>query len=225
MNGNNDRFLGKLYDMLVREELLDIVQDEKEIHLSTKVERVNAYLDRLKHVEERAHEQDKIKSLKRMYYNRYIIKEEDIPEGYFKSLEKRYLDEGHGHVNLVNPETNVEIQLRKQHVDSVINEQKSSLDSWLDYLLSPDSDYLEMWAKVWVFQGMLKIGNFDINKNTYGRRSKVTINPFVSFDSEVMGKCVDLVKQNLSGNEPTEPELDKLVESGNFAKLYGMMLY
>ena len=36
MNNKSDKFLGKLYDMLVREELLEIVQDEKEVHLSKK---------------------------------------------------------------------------------------------------------------------------------------------------------------------------------------------
>ena len=36
----------------------------------------------------------------------------------------------------------------------IINEQKDSLDNWLNYFFSEDSSYMEMWAKVWAFQGI-----------------------------------------------------------------------
>ena len=43
----------------------------------------------------------------------------------------------------------------------IINEQKASLDMWLDYLISKDTDMYPTWFKYYVFQGMLKLGYFD----------------------------------------------------------------
>ena len=74
MNNKNDKFLGKLYDMLVRGDILKIVQDEKEAHLAIRVERLNKYLDKLKRVQDMMLENDKLDVLRKMYYNRYIIK-------------------------------------------------------------------------------------------------------------------------------------------------------
>jgi len=106
----------------------------------------------------------------------------------------------------------------------VIREQKDSLDNWINYLLSNDSSYLPMWAKVWSFQGMLHIGNLNENKDGYKTRSKSTVNPFVSFDSEILGKCVELLKESLNKKDITDEEIDKIVVSGSFAKLYGKLL-
>jgi len=162
--------------------------------------------------------------IKDLYYDRYIIKEENIPDGYLKFLENQYLEQGHGHINLVEPKTYEDKELRKQHIEKIIREQKDTLDNWLNYFLSKDSDYLPMWAKVWAFQGMLQIGNLNKDKDGYDKRSKTTINPFVSFDSEILGRCVSLIEEKFEKKEMTDEEVKKLLESGSFSKLYGKLL-
>lgn len=222
-NQEKNKFLGMLYDFLIDEGIIkygDKLKDLKE-----KNQRLEKYLDKLERVQDKSLDNDRyLNMIKKLYYDRYIIKESDIPDKYFESLQQQYLDQGHGHINLVNPQTKKDKRLKKEHIETVIREQKDSLDNWLNYFLSSDSSYLEMWAKVWAFQGMLHIGNINKNRDGYERRSKTTVNPFVSFDSEILGKCVELVKETFDKKELTDEEVKKLVSSGSFPKLYGKLL-
>ena len=220
---NYDKFISKLYDMLIDSEIINF--DDKPKDIKEKKERLEGYLAKLDRVQDKALSNDRhIETLRKLYYDRYVIKREDIPEGYFKSLEKRYLDEGHGHYDLVNPSSNIDKQLKEEHINTIIKEQKDSLDAWLDYFFGKDSDYLPMWAKVWAFQGMLKIGNLNEKKDGYGRRSNTAVNPFVSLDAEILGKCVKLLEETFDNNDITDKEIDKIVASGSFQKLYGKLL-
>lgn len=221
--GNYDKFIGKLYDILLDSDIISY--EDKPKDLKEKKERLEKYLDKLDRVQSKAMSKEaRIDTIKRLYYDKYVIKKENIPEGYFKSLEKRYLDEGHGHHNLVNPDNDTDRELKEQHINVIVREQIDSLDAWLNYFLSKDSDYLPMWAKVWAFQGMLGIGNLNKEKDGYGRRSNTSVNPFVSLDSEILGKCVELVKETFDKKEITDKEINKLLQSGSFAKLYGKLL-
>ena len=154
---NYDKFIGKLYDILLESDIISYENKPKD--LKEKKERLESYLNKLNRVQRKAiSKEEHLGTLKRLYYDRYIIKPENIPDSYFKSIEKRYLDEGHGHHNLVNPDSETDKRLKEEHINVIIREQKDSLDTWLNYFFSKDSDYLPMWAKVWAFQGMLKIG-------------------------------------------------------------------
>lgn len=218
-----NKFLGMLYDVLISDGI--IKYEDKPRDLKEKKERLEKYLDKLERVQDKSLDNDRyLDIIKKLYYDRYIIKESDIPDNYLRNLEQQYLDQGHGHINLVNPQNDVDKRLRNEHIKTVIREQKDSLDNWLNYFLSSDSSYLEMWAKVWAFHGMLRIGNLNVGKDGYERRSKTNVNPFVSFDAEILGKCVDLVKETFEKKELTDEEVKKLVSSGSFPKLYGMLL-
>ena len=220
---NYDKFIGKLYDILINSDIISY--EDKPKDLKEKKERLEKYLDKLDRVQNKAlSKEEHVDTIKRLYYDKYVIKPENIPDSYFKALEGRYLAEGHGHHNLVNPDNEIDRQLKEQHINVIIREQKDSLDAWLDYFFSEDSDYLPMWAKVWAFQGMLNIGNLNKEKDGYGRRSNTSVNPFVSLDSEILGKCVELVNETFDNKEATDNEIDKLVSSGSFQKLYGKLL-
>ncbi len=219
---SEDKFLSKLYDILIDSEIISF--DDKP-DLKTKKERLNKYLDKLDRVQNKVlSKEENIRRLKELYYDRYIIKKENIPDSYFETLSKQYLDEGHGHHNLVNPTSDKDKKTKEEHINTIIREQKDSLDSWLDYFLSRDSDYLPMWAKVWAFQGMLSIGNLNKAKDGYGRRSESNVNPFVSLDSELLGKCVEYIQEVFNKEDITDDEIKKLVSSGSFPKLYGTLL-
>lgn len=222
-NEEQNKFLGMLYDILVTNNIKNY--EDKPRDLKEKVNRLNDYLDKLKRVQDKAIDNERyLDMIKNLYYDSYVIKEENIPNGYLKFLENQYLEQGHGHINLVEPQTYKDQELKKEHLKTIIREQIDSLDNWLNYFLSKDSDYLPMWAKIWAFQGMLQIGNLNKNKDGYDKRSKTTTNPFVSFDSEILGRCVSLIEETFEKKEMTDEEVRKLVESGSFAKLYGKLL-
>lgn len=217
------KFLGKLYDILLNEGIIKYGDQAKD--LKEKKLRIEKYLDKLKRIQDKVSDNERhLEMLKKLYYDRYIIKEEDIPNGYFKFLENQYLEQGYGHINLVNPVTSTERELKQQHINTIISEQKDSLDNWLNYFFSEDSSYMEMWAKVWAFQGMLHIGNLNKNKDGYDTRSETTVNPFVSIDSEILNQCVSLVQETFNKKETTDEMLNKLLSSGSFPKLYGKLL-
>ena len=107
--------------------------------------------------------------------------------------------------------------------ENIIKSQKESLDKWLDYLLDENTKY-PMWAKYWVFQGMLKIGNYDEANEVYQKRSKKTIAPFIEVNPEVIGRCISLIMDHINKSKLNDNELKDLIESGNFAKLYPLLL-
>ena len=231
-NVEKNKFLGKLYDILIDEGI--IKYEGKTKNLKEKNLILEKYFEKLERIRNKAfneypsdieYDTDRyLAKIKKLYYDRYIIKENDIPNKYFENIAKQYKDLGYGIYNLVNPKNDEDKRIRREHVELIIKAQKDSLDNWLNYFLSSDSSYLEMWAKVWAFQGMLRIGNLNVGKDGYERRSNTNANPFVSFDAEILGRCVELVKKTFDKEELADDELKKLVSSGSFPKLYGQLL-
>ena len=214
MKYEGEKFLLKLYKKLYNEESVK--------HSSTKsdnkYEAVKKYIERLERVHEKAinHKNDNgVKLLKSFYYDKYVIKKEDIPESYINYLDKVQFDQYGIHMN----------EYQKEEKKDLIREnQKKSLDEWLDYFTSEDAKFYPTWAKYWAFQGMLTIGNYDINKGIYNKRSKTTVAPFPELDREVLSKSIDLVIKETNKEEIEEKDLEKLVKNGNFFKLYTVQL-
>ena len=86
--GNYDKFIGKLYDILLSS---DIISYEHKAHdLKEKKERLEKYLDKLNRVQNKAlSKEEHVDTIKRLYYDKYVIKPENIPDSYFKSLERK----------------------------------------------------------------------------------------------------------------------------------------
>ncbi len=216
---NHFKFMKKLFDILKKEEIINTkVSTSKE-----KLQVLENYLKKLDRVQSKMVEKDKVDYLKKLYYDKYVIKKEDIPDSYWHHLEENYLKEGHGHIDLVNPKTTKEKTLKRQHQNSVIREQKVSLDGWIDYLISSDSDYLPMWGKVWAFQGMLEIGSLNDQKEGYTKRNKETVSPFINMNPELIGKSIEYLQQYLKRREFEEKELEDLVRSESFKTIYSAL--
>ena len=214
MNYDGEKFLLKLYKELYNEKSVK--------HSSTKsndkYEAIKKYIERLERVHERAinHKNDNgVKLLKSFYYDKYVIKKEDIPESYINYLDKVQFDQYGIHMN--------ESQTEEQK-DLIIENQKKSLDEWLNYFTNEDAKFYPTWAKYWAFQGMLTIGNYDTNKGIYNKRSKTTVAPFPELDREVLSKSIDLVIKEVNKEEINDKDLEQLVKNGNFFKLYTVQL-
>ncbi len=214
MNYDGEKFLLKLYN--------DMYNDESVKHSSTKsdnkYEAVRKYIERLERVHEKAinHKTDTgMNLLKNYYYDKYVIKREDISEKYIDYLDKVQFDQYGVHMSKSQ---------REDQKDLIIQDQKKSLDEWIDYFTSEDSKFYPTWAKYWAFQGMLTVGNYDTNKGIYNKRSKATVSPFPELNREVLAKSIDLIIKEVNKEEIEDKDLEQLVNNGNFFKLYTVQL-
>lgn len=209
-----ENFLNRLYkDLHMREEVMHTA-----LPRDSKDEKVHKYLERLEKVENMARESkyNGMKHLKNLYYRKYVIKPENVPESYFELQKKIALERGFGHVD-------IDDTTREEMVNTIVEEQKKSLDVWLDYLMSEDAMYPE-WFKYYAFQGMLKLGSYDKGKGTFNKRTSSTTNIFVDLNHEALALTYDNLCNVLEGKSIDDESLQKLIENGSFAKIYGYLI-
>lgn len=209
----------KLIDKLYK----DLYKDPSVIHHGTdniygKFNNIESYIDKLETVHKKVAETGRhIDYLKKCYYDKYVIKREDIPESYYNMQVQIALERGYGHINLTE-------QMKKELQDEVIENQKARIDTWLDYFLSEDSNVYPFWVKYWAFQGMLKLGRYDKEKGVFYKRTKETVEPFVDLNSEALSMSMDLIIKMLNKENIEDKELDVLANSGSFQKIYAYIL-
>lgn len=172
-NENGIKFIDKMYKDLY---LSDKVRHASNI-TDNKYERIEKYLNRLENVHRDIINNDKISLIKRYYYNNYIIKKENITDKYFEHLNKIALDRGFGHDAYTENDKKIEIE-------KIINEQRESLNRWLDYFFSSDTEMYPVWFKYYVFQSIVKMGTYDKANNRYNRRKDDTISNFPDINRE-----------------------------------------
>ncbi len=122
--------------------------------------------------------------IKEFYYENYVIKPADIPESYFDNQRRLAREQGQGDIE-ITPE------VRRQANETIISDQKSTLDTWLNYFTSSDSENIPMWAKYWSFTGMLKLATFDKQSHSFAVRDKTTVAPFPDLNREALAYVVD----------------------------------
>ncbi len=210
-----EEFLNKLYKDLHDSEIVMYSAQKSD----TKNEKVERYLDRLENVTNKVFDIDNkrrendIDYLKNLYYKKYVIKEEDIPESYFMLQEKIAKERGMGYLHYTE-------KIKNQEKEIIIKEQQESLDSWIEYLGSRDTEMYPTWFKYYVFQGMLKLGSYDKEKGEYNKRTKHTVKPFIEINREAFAMVYDSLYSFLQKKEISDIELETLLQSGNFGKLY-----
>ena len=208
-NYQGEKFLDKVYKDLHLSEIVMHTANKSD----DKYQKIKKYMQRLEDVTKKACKHDKINLIKKYYYKKYVIKEQNVPESYFKNQEKIALDRGYGHVKY-------DEKTKKQEIEHIINEQKTSLDMWLDYLFSKDTDMYPTWFKYYVFQGMLKLGFFDKEKNSYTKRSESTVKPFIELNREALSIIYSELIKVLNKENIDDKKLNELINNGSFSKLY-----
>ena len=182
---SGEAFLNRLYKDLNQSDIVKHTQKGTK----NKNEALKRYMDRLETTHLGLKRKADIERLKALYYKKYIIKKEDIPN------------------------------ISEEAKEIIIKTQKESLDKWIDYLTSDDAKY-PMWSKYWAFQGMLKIGTYDEASDTYQKRTKKTITPFIEVNPEIIARCIEMIMQFIKDKSIKEEALHALIENGNFQKLY-----
>ena len=198
----------------------DLHNSERVIHVSKesdkKRERLLNYFNRLEEIHKRVAEsknKSDEKLLKGFYYDLYVIKPEDIPESYFQNQVKLARERGYGNIELTNED-------RKRMTDQVIEDQKHSLDKWIEYFLyDEESKSYEMWEKYWVFQGLQNLGKYDKKTYKFSKRDKTTVYPFPPVEREFIFTTLHLMEDYIKDKKGDE-EIKSALSSGNFKMLY-----
>ena len=157
-----------------------------------------------------------LERIKKYYHKGHVITQEDIPESYYENQRRLIREQGYGDVEITDE--------MKAQFEVIISDQESTLDNWVDYFSSPDSDSYPMWSKYWAFNGMLKLSTYNKEKHAFGKRDKNTVAPFPDLNREALAYVIDVVvkkinKEHIPDTEDS-PELQKLLQGTNFGKLY-----
>ena len=198
----------------------DLHNSERVLHVSKesdkKRERLLNYFNRLEKIHKRVSEsknKSDEKLLKGFYYDLYVIKPEDIPESYFQNQVKLARERGYGNIELTNED-------KKRMTDQVIEDQKHSLDKWIEYFLyDEESKSYEMWEKYWVFQGLQNLGKYDKKTYKFSKRDKTTVYPFSPVEREFIFTTLHLMEDYIKDKKGDE-EIKSALGSGNFKMLY-----
>lgn len=198
----------------------DLHNSKRVLHVSKesdkKRERLLNYFNRLEEIHKRVAEsknKSDEKLLKEFYYDLYVIKPEDIPESYFQNQVKLARERGYGNIKLTNED-------RKRMADQVIEDQKHSLDKWIEYFLyDEESKSYEMWEKYWVFQGLQNLGKYDKKTYKFSKRDKTTVYPFSPVEREFIFTTLHLMEDYIKDKKGDE-EIKSALGSGNFKILY-----
>lgn len=160
-----------------------------------------------------------LERIKKYYHQKYLIKPKDIPESYFELQRRIAREQGYGDIPITP-------QMRTQMIESVIEDQKNSLDNWSSYFLSPDTKHYPLWAKVWAFEYLSKMGNFDKETGQFIKRTSTTVAPFPSLNREALGLVMDgiIKKVNKKSLDDLDPEFVALLKPHSFNQMYAWAL-
>ena len=202
-----EEFLNKLYrEMHISSEVM-----HKASPSDTPEEKIRKYISRLEHVHELSKKsKHSLELLKKFYYDKYLIKE--LPESYINLQKKIAREEGYGNIYVSD-------ENKKEMLNQIRKDQKSTLDLWIDYFMSEDAMY-PTWFKVYAFKGMLGLSTFDKEKQEFGKRTDKTTSSFIDLNMEALSKVYDILKGEIGENNLTDEELEILSKGESFKKLY-----
>jgi hypothetical protein len=187
--------------------------------------RIQNYLDRFEEVisnNDPKLREAGINAIKKILYDKNVIKPNEIPESYFETQKRLARELGHGDIE-INP------KMRKQLTRTVIADQKSSLDTWINYLTSNDASYPNS-LKYFALRSVLDLGEYDKEKKVFTQRSKGTVKPFVELNPEALEHTLNALGKKYDGQavdltylpDADKEQFKRLLRDENFAKLYAL---
>lgn len=182
-------------------------------------ERIEAYMDRLENIflnpDARMRERN-LEMFRDKIYDALIIKRENFPDSYFE-LQKRISRERGQAVEEI-PEN-----VREQMMDVAIEDQKASLDAWMDYLTSEDAVY-PAWFKYFVWRNVTKLSQFDKERGEFKKRTDSTVAPYPDIYREPLAQIADIYEKIKADNKNLkEPEIREAF-SKKFPNLYAELI-
>ncbi|MFY9493348.1 MAG: hypothetical protein WAP55_02645 [Minisyncoccia bacterium] len=162
-------------------------------------ERIEAYMDRLENIflnpDERKRERN-LEMFRDKIYDALIIKRENFPDSYFE-LQKRIARERGQAVE------EIPADVREQMMDVAIEDQRVSLDAWIDYLTSDDAVY-PAWFKYYAWNQIIKLSQFDKERGEFKKRTDSTVAPYPDIYREPLAQIADLYERVKDDNKDSE---------------------
>lgn len=179
-------------------------------------DRIEAHMDRLEKIflnpDERVRQRN-LEMLREGIYDAYIIKPEEVPESYFELQQRVARERG------IDAE-NITPDIKERMINVLIEDQKHSLDQWIDYLTSDDAVY-PTWFKYFVFQNITKLSQFDKSLGKFKKRTTDTTAPYPDVFREPLAQICDVYEKVAKDNNllKTDPKIQEEF-SKSFPKLY-----
>ena len=143
-----------------------------------------------------------IEKLKEFLNANIIIKKENIPHNYFELQQKIARNLGHENINITD-------NFKEEKFQTIIKDQKDSLNKWITYLCSADANYSPLF-KAQLFSSILKAGSYNKKKKSFYKRSMGTVANFPICNSRAIAELLN--------------ELFKKKQSFSFSKKYAEFL-
>src|SRR3989344_5986278 len=188
--------------------------------------RIQNYLDRLKEIFENPDTEKRergILFLKQQLHEQFIIKPEEIPEAYFESIKRKHREEGHGNIEIPD-------DYRRELAETLVTDQKRSLDNWIDYLSSDGAKYPD-YLKYFAVRSMLRMGRYDKKKKSFTERTGGTTAPFPDLNREALVIVLESFERQAKGQQlkfgydiqdDTRRQFIEFLGKKNFIKLYAL---
>lgn len=192
------------------------------VTLTEPADKINVWLEFLNRLSAKADTSPRTESLiKESLYQKFIIQKKNIPESYYNQQVQIARERGHGDIRLTETQ-------KQDMAEVIIADQKTSMDSWTEYLISKDTRMYPMWLKYWMFSGMTKLSKYNAQTGSFGNRSESTVSPFPELNREALAYLADAVVKKLNKQSLTEiadPKFLNFLNNMNFGKLYGRTLF
>lgn len=197
-------------------------QNSRERIPNTPEAKIDSYLKRLEavflHPDEERRKRN-VDLFKRVLYSELVISEDDAVEERLKVDQKIAYEQGHGVIEITD-ERRDSPEVRR-HAREAIRKQKESLDAWLDYFSSGDTNAYPAWFKYYVLRNVFNLQSLVKEEKEdeetgekrivarYPKRNKRTLKPFPDIYRGKLSKIFDIYKKcHLSEEEAMEdPEL------------------
>ncbi len=165
--------------------------------------RLETYVNRLENIFLHPNENTRRRLVERyrpQIYDALIIKPENFPESYFELQKRVAREQGYGDVE-ITPEQ------REQMIATVREDQKYSLDAWIDYLTSEDAMY-PAWFKYYAWNQVIKLSQFDKERGEFKKRTDTTVAPFPDIYREPLAQIADRYKRVKDNNKDAKARED-----------------
>lgn len=182
-------------------------------------ERIEAYTGRLQDIflnsDKRVRERN-IEMFRPRIYDALLIKRENFPESYFELQQRIARERGQA------VET-IPANVREQMIDVAIEDQKHSLDAWIDYLSSDDAVY-PAWFKYFVWRNITKLSQFDKERGEFKKRTESTVAPFPDIYREPLAQIADIYEKVKADNKNLKDAEIREAFSKKFPALYAELI-
>lgn len=163
-------------------------------------------------------EKEKLYDLFESIKEKYIIKK--IPDCYTK-YSKKYVQElgYYKETGIGGFETKLTDEQYKDVLIHIRQEQLDSVIPWIEFLCNRIRKY-PIWFRYYIFNRVMKIGAKYSNIGSMTKRSKLTTEPFIECDYEVLDRIYDVISRFIHEEELTDEEITIMNNNFSFKDIY-----